>query len=54
MIDAAKLTFEIDQQPVDPVIIQIKSEIAIWTFRPQMDFSYYPKYIPGTPTVFLQ
>lgn len=49
MTDIPTLTFNIDKQPVEPVIIQFQRDVAIWTFRPQMDFSYRPRYIPGTP-----
>lgn len=43
------LTFEIDKQAVEPVLIQFIRNTITWTLRPQQGFVYLPKQIPGTP-----
>lgn len=50
MTNTETLTFEIDKQPVEPVMIQFQGEITVfWTFRAQKDLTYRPRQIPGTP-----
>jgi len=49
--DTSMLTFLIDNQPVEPVIIQLTDDdLTFWTFRPAAQFSlnaFQPKHIPG-------
>lgn len=49
MTNMPTLTFEIDKQPAEPIIIQFQHETAMWILRMQNDFSYRPRQIPGTP-----
>jgi len=45
----AHLTFKIENQPVEPLLIQFERNTTMWTFRLQKETSFQPKYIPGTP-----